>query len=56
MKIFGLNNVSFDYDDDSTFNEDLKSDEDLLQDILNTSIVDEDDYEFVGETFEDTNF
>ncbi|AYJ80880.1 hypothetical protein AN286_01830 [Aliarcobacter cryaerophilus ATCC 43158] len=53
---FGLNNVSFDYDDDSTFNEDLKSDEDLLQDILNTSIVDEDDYEFVGETFEDTNF
>ena len=53
---FGLNNVSFDYDDDSTFNEDLKSDEDLLQDILNNSIVDEDDYEFVGETFEDTNF
>lgn len=53
---FGLNNVSFDYDDDSTFNEDLKSDEDLLQDILNTSIVDENDYEFVGETFEDTNF
>lgn len=53
---FGLNNVSFDYDDDSTFNQDLKSDEDLLQDILNNSIVDEDDYEFVGETFEDTNF
>ena len=53
---FGLNNVSFDYDDDSTFNEDLKSDEDLLQDILNNSIVDEDDYEFVGETFEDKNF
>ncbi|WP_260960436.1 hypothetical protein [Aliarcobacter cryaerophilus] len=53
---FGLNNVSFDYDDDSTFNQDLKSDEDLLQDILNSSIVDEDDYEFVGETFEDTNF
>lgn len=53
---FGLNNVSFDYDDDSTFNEDLKNDEDLLQDILNTSIVDENDYEFVGETFEDTNF
>ena len=53
---FGLNNVSFDYDDDSTFNEDLKSDEDLLQDILNNSIVDEDDYEFVVETFEDTNF
>ena len=24
---FGLNNVSFDYDDDSTFNQDLKSDE-----------------------------
>ena len=55
-EIFGLNNVSFDYDDDSTFNQDLKSDEDLLQDILNNSIVDEDDYEFVGETFEDTNF
>ena len=53
---FGLNNVSFDYDDDSTFNQDLKSDEDLLQDILNNSIVDEDDYEFVGETFEDVNF
>ena len=53
---FGLNNVSFDYDDDSTFNQDLKSDEDLLQDILNSSIVDEDDYEFVGETFEDVNF
>ena len=53
---FGLNNVSFDYDDDSTFNQDLKSDEDLLQDILNNSIVDEDDYEFVGETFEDTNY
>ena len=53
---FGLNNVSFDYDDDSTFNQDLKSDEDLLQDILNSSIVDEDDYEFVGETFEDTNY
>ena len=53
---FGLNNVSFDYDDDSTFNEDLKNDEDLLQDILNASIVDENDYEFVGETFEDTNF
>ncbi|WP_148570344.1 hypothetical protein [Aliarcobacter cryaerophilus] len=53
---FGLNNVSFDYDDDSTFNQDLKSDEDLLQDILNNSIVDEDDYEFVGETFEDINF
>ena len=53
---FGLNNVSFDYDDDSTFNQNLKSDEDLLQDILNNSIVDEDDYEFVGETFEDTNF
>ena len=53
---FGLNNVSFDYDDDSTFNQDLKSDEDLLQDILNNSIVDEDDYEFVGETFEDANF
>ncbi|MGJ0362700.1 hypothetical protein NG770_01980 [Aliarcobacter cryaerophilus] len=53
---FGLNNVSFDYDDDSTFNQDLKSDEDLLQDILNNSIADEDDYEFVGETFEDTNF
>ena len=53
---FGLNNVSFDYDDDSTFNQDLKSDEDLLQDILNSSIVDEDDYEFVGETFEDANF
>ena len=53
---FGLNNVSFDYDDDSTFNQDLKSDEDLLQDILNNSIVDEDDYEFVGETFEDKNF
>ena len=53
---FGLNNVSFDYDDDSTFNQDLKSDEDLLQDILNSSIVDEDDYEFVGETFEDINF
>ncbi|MFB1032932.1 MAG: hypothetical protein QMB77_05400 [Aliarcobacter cryaerophilus] len=53
---FGLNNVSFDYDDDSTFNQDLKSDEDLLQDILNNSIVDEDYYEFVGETFEDTNF
>ena len=29
---------------------------DLLQDILNNSIVDEDDYEFVGETFEDVNF
>ncbi|MGJ0299702.1 hypothetical protein [Aliarcobacter cryaerophilus] len=53
---FGLNNISFDYDDDSTFNQDLKSDEDLLQDILNNSIVDEDDYEFVGETFEDVNF
>src|SRR5574344_1709735 len=53
---FGLNNVSFDYDDESTFNQDLKSDEDLLQDILNSSIVDEDDYEFVGETFEDTNY
>ncbi|AXK48093.1 hypothetical protein CRU87_01715 [Aliarcobacter trophiarum LMG 25534] len=53
---FGLNNVSFDYDDDSILNDDSKSDEDLLQDILNAAINDEDDYEFVGETFEDTNF
>lgn len=53
---FGLNNISFDYDDDSILNDSSKSDEDLLQDILNAAIDDEDDYEFVGETFEDVNF
>lgn len=53
---FGLNNISFDYDDDSTINENVKKDEDLLNDILKSNMVDDEEYEFVGETFEDINF
>lgn len=53
---FGLNNVSYDYDDDSIYNDSTKSDEDILADILNASILDEEDLEYVTETFEDVNF
>lgn len=52
----GLNNISYDYDDDSILNDSGKSDEDLLNDILNSNIDDEEEFEFVGETFEDVNF
>ncbi|WP_418179406.1 hypothetical protein ACNSOO_01005 [Aliarcobacter lanthieri] len=53
---FGLNNVSYDYDDDSIYNDSTKSDEDILADILNSSILDEEDLDYVTETFEDVNF
>lgn len=53
---FGLNNVSFDYDDDTIINNNQAKDEDLLNDILNSNMVDDEEYEFVGETFEDINF
>ncbi|MCT7630858.1 hypothetical protein N5U06_08950 [Aliarcobacter butzleri] len=53
---FGLNNISFDYDDDNILNDNSLSDEDLLSQILNSSSMDEDNYEFLGETFEEVNF
>ena len=53
---FGLNNISFDYDDDNILNDNSLSDEDVLSQILNSASIDEDNYEFLGETFEDVNF
>lgn len=53
---FGLNNISFDYDDDNILNDHSLSDEDVLSQILNSASIDEDNYEFLGETFEDVNF
>ncbi|RBQ32669.1 hypothetical protein CRU92_02840 [Arcobacter sp. FW59] len=53
---FGLNNISYDYDDDSIYNDNTKSDEDILSDILNSTNLDEDDFQSVSETFEDVNF
>ncbi|MCG3719574.1 hypothetical protein L5F50_10315, partial [Aliarcobacter butzleri] len=53
---FGLNNISFDYDDDNILNDTSLSDEDVLSQILNSASIDEDNYEFLGETFEDVNF
>ncbi|MCG3705526.1 hypothetical protein L5F43_03405 [Aliarcobacter butzleri] len=53
---FGLNNISFDYDDDNILNDNFLSDEDVLSQILNSASIDEDNYEFLGETFEDVNF
>ncbi|MCT7563679.1 hypothetical protein [Aliarcobacter butzleri] len=53
---FGLNNISFDYDDDNILNDNSLSDEDVLSQILNSASIDEDNYEFLGETFEDINF
>ncbi|MDN5099045.1 hypothetical protein O8C85_10950 [Aliarcobacter butzleri] len=53
---FGLNNISFDYDDDNILNVNSLSDEDVLSQILNSASIDEDNYEFLGETFEDVNF
>ncbi|KLE03813.1 hypothetical protein [Aliarcobacter butzleri] len=53
---FGLNNISFDYDDDNILNDNSLSDEDVLSQILNSASIDEDNYEFLGETFEEVNF
>ncbi|WP_418184903.1 hypothetical protein ACNSOS_08135 [Aliarcobacter vitoriensis] len=53
---FGLNNISYDYDDDSIYNDNTKSDEDILSDILNSTNLDEDDFQSISETFEDVNF
>ncbi|MEV9545280.1 hypothetical protein [Aliarcobacter butzleri] len=53
---FGLNNISFDYDDDNILNDNSLSDEDVLSQILNSASIDEDNYEFLGETFENVNF
>ncbi|MCG3659646.1 hypothetical protein [Aliarcobacter butzleri] len=53
---FGLNNISFDYDDDNILNDNSLSDEDVLSQILNSASIDENNYEFLGETFEDVNF
>ncbi|WP_323659202.1 hypothetical protein [Aliarcobacter butzleri] len=53
---FGLNNISFDYDDHNILNDNSLSDEDVLSQILNSASIDEDNYEFLGETFEDVNF
>lgn len=53
---FGLNNISFDYDDDNILNDSSLKDEDVLAQLLNSSSIDEDNYEFLGETFEDVNF
>lgn len=53
---FGLNNISFDYDDDNILNDNSLSDEDVLSQILNSTSIDEDNYEFLGETFDEVNF
>jgi len=53
---FGLNNVSYDYDDDAILNDNAKKDEELLADILSSSSLNEDYLDSVTETFEDTNF
>lgn len=53
---FGLNNISFDYDDNNILNDNSLSDEDVLSQILNSTSIDEDNYEFLGETFDEVNF
>jgi len=52
----GLNNVSYDYDDNTILNDNTKNDEELLADILSSSTLNEDYLNSVTETFEDVNF
>lgn len=51
---FGLNNISFDYDDNNILNDASSSNDDVLGQIFNASSLD--NYEFLGETFENENF
>gem|GEM_PF-1026135 len=52
----GLNNVSYDYDDNTILNDNAKNDEELLADILSPSSLNEEYLNSATETFEDVNF